>query len=42
LGFSLVSLSQLFIRNTANEIRIISFRQATRREAEILFAAIKD
>jgi uncharacterized protein len=27
---------------TANEIRIISFRQATRHEAEILFSAIKD
>ena len=27
---------------TAHEIRIISFRQATRREAQILYATIKD
>ena len=27
---------------TAHEIRIISFRQATRREAQIFFDAVKD
>lgn len=27
---------------TANEIRIISFRQATRREAQIFFDAVQD
>lgn len=27
---------------TAHEIRIISFRQATRREAQLFFAAVKD
>ncbi|MGH8050347.1 MAG: BrnT family toxin [Arenimonas sp.] len=27
---------------TAHEIRIISFRQATRREAQIFYATIKD